>query len=167
VNLYAYVANNPLTHLDPLGIAEIQVCGHSVNIFGSLTIAFINIQADLTRVNFNFNVIPSLGVGADFLIDVPSDAPIVTAGSGRHGLTVGTGVVRGPDGQLRPQGLVFSPGLSFSLSPVNVGAPIAGFDVDPNDRFRPQLSPPSFCGFPGFAPQAGVPPVPVSLGGRK
>ncbi|OGK98176.1 MAG: hypothetical protein A3D33_18255 [Candidatus Rokubacteria bacterium RIFCSPHIGHO2_02_FULL_73_26] len=166
-NLYLYVGNNPLTYLDPLGTAEIKVFGHSVNIFGSLTVAFINIQADLTRVNFNFNVIPSFGVGADFLIDVPSDAVIVTAGSGRHGLTVGTALVRGPDGQLRPQGLVFSPGLSFSLSPVNIGVPIGGFDVDPNDRFRPKPPPPSIGGLPGFASQTGIPPVPGPLGGRK
>jgi len=140
------------------------VCGHSVNIFGSLTILFINVQADLTRVNFSFNVIPSLGAGADFLIDVPGDAPIVTAGSGRHGLTVGTAVVRSLDGRLRPQGLVFSPGLSFSLSPVNIGVPIGGFDVDSNDRFRAKLPPPSICGLPGFAPRAGMP---APLSGRK
>ena len=164
VNLYAYVGNKPLTYVDPFGTAEILMCGHSVNIFGSLTIAFINIQADLTRVNFSFNVIPSFGVGADFLIDVPSDAPIVTAGSGRHGLTLGTALVRGPDGRLRPRGLVFSPGLSFSLSPVNIGVPLGGFDVDPYDRFRPKPPPPSICGLPGFAPPAETS---VPLSGRK
>src|SRR5438132_13468818 len=58
-NLYLYVGNNPLTYLDPPRTAEIKVFGQPVTIFRRLTVAFVNLQPDLTRVSFHFNGIPS------------------------------------------------------------------------------------------------------------
>ncbi len=168
-NLYVYARNNALRYVDPRGEAEIRAFGHTFNVFASLTLGVINIQADLNQVNVNFVVAPSFGVGADFLIDVPADAVTLQVGPTRN-LAIGTALVQAEEGCTLCLGRIQAQGVIISVTPfvvpvapvpVFLTVPITTIYADPNRKPQPVI-------FPSLLPPASASSAgSTTLGKRK
>ena len=129
INLFTYVANNPVNWIDPLGLLRFEVFGQTVDIGLSVSFLPINIAWDLggfSLSNLSFNAIfPPLTVGGglDVSINPPSSCEGYVSpylGLGKN-LSVGTNV--GVVSQGREPLKFKVQGFNFSIGP-SLGFPI-------------------------------------------
>jgi RHS repeat-associated protein len=135
-NLYAYVGNNPVNWIDPLGLLTFQLFGQTINIGVSVSFLPINIawtegRFSLSNLSFNAIILPlSAGGGFDISVNPPSPCEGYVSpylGLGKN-LSIGTNVSVVSKGKeplkLRVQGFNLSIGPSLGI-PIGVLVPNA------------------------------------------